>query len=164
MVKMNKSNEDDIVCPLCDSSEISDRIYNITINDTPLLLHDEVGEIYQCMNPECRSYLEKVNSKIIAISKSELIRRQKDITDLLVAEREIALGRRYPKAVEFAATAEISESLSGVLYTMTVETDFHRAYTIEELFEACAKLGYHPSKVDNVRIPYVLSWLKEYKD
>jgi len=164
MVKMNKSNEDDIVCPLCDSSDISDRIHSITIDSTSLLLHDEVGEIYQCLNPECMAYLEKVNSKIIVISKSELIRRQKDITDLLVAEREIAVGRRYPKAVEAAAKAELSESLSGVLYTMTIETEYHRAYTIEELFEACTKLGYHPSKVDNVRIPYVLSWLKEYKD
>lgn len=55
------------------------------------------------------------------------------------------------------------EILSGVLYHYTSKTPFYRAYTVDELLDACDALGYHPSNVDNARIPYVLSWLKENK-
>jgi len=55
------------------------------------------------------------------------------------------------------------EVLSDVLYHYTSKTSF-RAYTVDELLDACDALGFHPSRVDNSRIKFVLAWLKENKE
>lgn len=165
-IKMNKSDgEETIVCPVCEKTSEIIRVASISVDTTPLLLHDDVGKIYQCMNPECMEYLEKVNDEFKHITKQELIRRQKEITDLLVTEAEIARARVAPTGVAAAiAKAEAGRALSAVLYHLTSETAFHRAYTVEEILDACNKLGFNPLEVDNRRIGFVLNWLREYKD
>ena len=163
-MKMNNAkNNVSIVCPVCKKTSDIVRIYSITVDSTPLMLHDEIGELYQCQNPECLSYLIKARDRFEPISKIELIRRQKEITDLLVAESEVARSRVYPKGMEAALKAEMAEALSGVLYHLSAESPYHRAYGIDEILEACEKLGFNPSKVDNRRIGFVLNWLKENK-
>lgn len=158
---MNKlSDSETIVCPVCDVTSEITRVDNIRINDTPLLLHDDVGEIYLCMNPDCREYLEKVNDEFKVIKKIELIRRQKEITDLLATEAEITKARLFPRLAEI----EAGKILSRVLYHLTSETMHHRAYSVAEVLEACKAIGFNPGDVDNRRISFVLTWLRDYKD
>jgi len=58
----------------------------------------------------------------------------------------------------------ISAVLSRVLYHLKTDTSpIHRAYTTEEIFDACDALGFHPGDVDNRSISFVLGWLKENK-
>lgn len=160
----NPSNTETIVCPECGATAEIIRISSITIDTVPLMLHNDVGEIYQCMNPTCMEYLEKVNDEFKVIKKIDLIRRQKEITDLLATESEIAKAKLYPKTVEAAiAKADVGKLLSSTLYTLTAESVFRRAYTVEEILEACAKIGLHPGDVDNSTIPYVVAWLEENK-
>lgn len=159
-MKVNKSNNTEtIVCPKCGATAEIIRISSITIDSTPILLHDAVGEIYQCMNPACLEYLEKVNDEFKVIEKTELFRRQKDITDLLTTEAEATKARLFPRVAEF----EAGRVLSGTLYTLTAGSDFRRAYSVEEIIEACKAVGLHPSAVDNATIPYVVAWLEENK-
>lgn len=164
-MKVNKlSNTKTIVCPECGATAEVIRISSITIDTAPLMLHNDVGEIYQCMNPVCMKYLEKVNDEFKVIKKIELIRRQKEITDLLAGEAELAKSRLAPRAVEVAiAKAEAGRILSSALYTLTAESVFRRAYSVEEILEACAAVGLHPEAVDNSTIPLVVGWLEEHK-
>jgi hypothetical protein len=170
MIKMSDDKDvkpeplEKIVCPVCGTTAEVIKISSISIDGTPIILHEDVGEVYQCMNPECMSYLLKVNSKFEPITKRELLSRQKEITDLLSKEAEISKARLYPSGYITAMRAEMGESLSYVLYHLTSATEFHRAYTIEEVLEACNALGFNPRQVDNSRIKFVLGWLKENKE
>lgn len=168
MIKMNNDNKDikpepleKIVCPACNTTSEIIRISSISIDGTPIMLHNDVGEVYQCMNPECMSYLLRVDNKFIPIEKLELLRRQKEITDLIYTESEISKARLQPKGYATAMRAELGASLSRTLYHLTSQTEFHRAYTVEEILKACESFGFNPSDVDNSRIKFVLSWLKE---
>ena len=164
-MKNQKNNKPErIVCPVCKETSEIIRVGSITVNDVPMLLHEDVGEVYQCMNPACLEYLIKVHDKYEPISRIELLRRQKEITDLLAAEAGVARARLYPKAAEIAIKAEMGGALSSLLYHYTSKTPYYRAYSVDELFEACTALGFNPSKVGNKQIGYILSWLKEYKD
>lgn len=173
MIKMNDDKEvkpepfyplERIVCPVCGITSEIIRVGSISIDGTPIILHEDVGEIYQCMNLNCMSYLLKVDKKFEHITKFDLLKRQKEITDLLTSEAEIAKARLYPKGYLVAMKAEMGESLSYVLYHLTSATAFHRAYTVEEVLEACEALGFNPRQVDNSRIKFVLGWLREHKE
>jgi hypothetical protein len=158
----NKNSIGDILCPVCKSSDVVS-VASVTVNGTPLLLHAEIGEVWQCMNPECWSYFLKVNGEFKPIERMELLRRQKEITDLLVAEQEVSRARFYPRAMEVVVKAEMAEALSSLLYHLTAESQFHRSYGIEEIIEACDSLGFNPREVGSRRIGFVLTWLKENK-
>ena len=161
---MNKSKDaNTIVCPACTRTTDITRIHSIPIDDSPIMLHEDVGEIYQCGHADCISYILKVNNKFESISKFDLLKRQKEITDMLIAESEVARARVYPKGAEIAAKVEMADVLSTVLYHLTAESPHHRAYLVDEVIEACETLGFNPSKVDNKRIGFVLGWLKENK-
>lgn len=164
-VNINKSSDaKTIICPACGKTSEITKVDRITIDTAPILLHDDVGEIYLCMNPECREYIEKVNEDFKGIKKIELIKRQKEITDLLAGEAEIAKARLAPRAVEAAiAKAEAGRILSSALYTLTAGSVFRRAYGVEEILEACAAVGLQPEAVDNSTIPLVVGWLEEHK-
>lgn len=165
-MKMTKSNDDikTIVCPACGKTTEVTRVYSIPVNESPILLHDDVGEVYQCGHADCMAYLLKVRDKFEHVSKLVLLRRQKEISDLLTAEAEVARARLVPAVVETArAMAEAGRLLSSTLYTLTAGSIFRRAYTVEEIIEACAALGFNPSVVDNDTIPHVVAWLEENK-
>lgn len=164
-VNINKSSDaKTIICPVCDKTSEITIVDRITIDTTSILLHDAVGEIYLCMNPECNEYLEKVNEEFKGIKKIELIKRQKEITDLLAGEAEIAKARLVPAVVEAAiAKADVGRLLSSTLYTLTAGSDFRRAYSVEEILEACTATGLQPSAVDNSTIPFIVGWLEEHK-
>lgn len=165
MVKMNKSQNDEVLCPVCSSSDVI-RISTLAVDGVPaIMLHEDVGDVYQCQNPECLSYFLKVNDKFESITKLELLRRQKDITDLLAAEADVSRARLVPSVVEVElAKAEAGRLFSGVLYHLTSATIHHRAYTVEEIIEACKTIGFNPLDVDNRRIGFVLNWLREHKE
>jgi len=161
---MKKSDDaKTIVCPLCGETTEVTRVYSIPINESPVMLHDDVGEVYQCEHADCMAYLLRVRDKFEHITKFNLLKRQKEITDLLVAEAGVARARLYPNAMEAAAMAEMADVLSTVLYHLTSENPYHRAYSVEEILDACKTLGFNPSKVDNKRIGFVLGWLQEHK-
>ena len=159
----NPKDTKTIICPACGKTTEVTRVYTIPVNESHIVLHDDVGEVYECGHADCMAYLLKVRDKFEHISKLDLLKRQKEITDLLTAEAEVARARMYPKAMETAAMVEMAESLSTVLYHLTSENPYHRAYSVEEVFEACKTLGFNPSKVDNRRIGFVLGWLQEHK-
>jgi hypothetical protein len=170
MIKMNDDNKElkpepleRIVCPVCGTTAEIIRIGSVYIDGTPVILHEDVGKVYQCLNPECMNYLLRVDNKFNPIEKFELLRRQKEITDLLTKEAEISKAMLHPKGYITAMRAEMGDVLSSVLYHLTSSTNFHRAYTVEETLEACEALGFNPRQVDNSRIKFVLSWLKENK-
>ena len=164
LVKMEKSNDiKTIICPVCKKTTEVVRIYSIPVDTSPMMLDDDIGEVYQCGHADCMAYLLRVNDAFEPISKFGLLKRQKEITDLLVAESDIARARLYPKAMEAAAMSEMGDVLSTVLYHLTSESPYHPAYTIEEVLDACKTLGFNPSKVDNKRIGFVLGWLQEHK-
>jgi len=163
-VKMNKLNDArTIVCPVCDKTTEIVMVYSVPVDGSFIMLHDDVGEVYQCGHADCMSYLLKVRDKFEHISKFDLLRRQKEITDLLAAEAGIARARLYPKAMEAAAMVEMADVLSTVLYHLTSENPYHRAYSVEEILDACKTLGFNPSKVGNKQIGFVLGWLQENK-
>ena len=172
MVKMNKSKDDDykpepyeigetIVCPVCKETSDIVKIDVISIDDVKVRLHEDVGDIWRCMNFECLEYLIKVKDKYEPITKTKIIKEQTKITKFLAAELEAA---RVPSVVEAElAKVEAGRALSGILYNLTVGDMFDRAYTVKELLDACKALGIHPSNVDNDSIVYVVSWLRERK-
>jgi len=169
---MNKSKDDDykpkpyeigetIVCPVCKKTSDIIKIDFISIDDVKVRLHEDVGDIWRCMNFDCLEYLIKVNDKYEPISRDDIMDKQSNITKFLAAELEAA---RVPSVVEAElAKVEAGRALSGILYNLTVGDMFDRAYTIEELLEACKALGLHPSNVYNDSIVYVVSWLRERK-
>jgi len=164
MIKMNKSNNnayETITCPVCKKESDIDKIDFIIVDDVKVDLHEDVGDIWQCMNPDCLEYLIKVNDEYDPITKTKIIKEQTRITKFLAAELEAA---RVPSVVEAeVAKIEAGRALSGILYNLTVGDMFDRAYTIKELLDACKALGLHPSNVDNDSIVYVVSWLREHK-
>lgn len=163
-MKMSKSNDvKTIVCPMCGETTEVTRIYSVPIDGSPIMLHDDVGEVYQCGHADCMAYLLKVRDKFEHISKFDLLKRQKEITDLLTAEAGIARARMFPRAMAIAAKVEMAEVLSTVLYHLTSENPYHRAYSVDEVLEACETLGFNPSKVGNKQIGFVLGWLQEHK-
>jgi len=158
----NPKDTKTIVCPECGKTTEVTRVYTIPIDESPILLHDDVGEVYQCGHADCMTYMLMVRDKFVSISKFDLLKRQKEITDLLAAESGLARSRLYPRAMEAAVMAEVADVLSTVLYHLTSESPYHRAYSVEEILEACKTLGFNPSKVDNKRIGFVLGWLTEH--
>ena len=165
IVKMNKksnSNSKDEVCHVC-SAELLPTL-SIMVNGTAVTLYKEMGEVYQCTAPECDLYFLKVNSKLEQVTKLGILRMQREITELLETERKAVRAEVFPMAMASAERSELGRSLSRLLWLMTTENVFHRAYTIEELYEACNSLGVNPSDVDNDMIPVVMTWLKEHKD
>lgn len=163
-MKMKKLNDiKTIICPLCEKTTDVVRVYSIPINESPILLHDDVGEVYQCGHADCMAYLLLIRGEYKHISKFDLLKRQKEITDLLVAEAGIARARFYPRAMEAAVMVEMADVMSTVLYHLTSENPYHRAYSVEEVLEACKILGFNPSKVGNKQIGFVLGWLQEHK-
>jgi len=163
-MKMSKSNDvKTTVCPACGKTTEVVRIYSIPVNESPILLHDDIGEVYQCGHADCMAYLLKVRDKFEVITKLDLLKRQKEITDLLAAEAGIARARLYPKAMEAAVLVEMADVLSTVLYHLTSENPYHRAYSVDEILNACKAIGFNPSKVGNKQIGFVLGWLQEHK-
>ena len=160
-MKMTKSNNNEVLCPECGSSEVV-IITDLSVDALPAMrLHEAVGEVYQCQIPDCMSYFLKVKDKFEYISKFDLIKKQNAITVALAAEAEAARAMLVPSVVE----AEIAgRTLSPILYNLTVGDMYDRAYTVKELLDACKALGIHPSNVDNDSIVYVVSWLREHKD
>lgn len=162
-MKVNKvSDSSDMVCPVCGAELLP--IRSIKVNNTMITLSEDIGDVYQCTAPECALYFLKVDSKLEQVTKIEILRLHKEITDLLETERKAARAEVYPTAMAAAERSEIGRALSRLLWLMTTENVFHRAYSIEELYEACAAMGVNPSDVDNDMIPCVLTWLKENKD
>lgn len=166
-MKMNKSNDTEIetiTCPVCGFYTDVERLIELKIDSRVMELHEDVGFIIQCVNPECAEYLEKIDSDFKLITKIELIRRQLEITDLLAKEIGLARARLVPTVVEAEIVkAEAGRILSPTLYTLTAKSIFRRAYTVDELLEACSALGLHPSTIDNATIHLVVTWLEEYK-
>jgi len=164
LMKMSKASDDskDMICPVCDAELLP--IRSMKINSTMITLSEDIGEVYQCTAPECALYFLKVDSKLEQVTKIEILRLQSEITGLLETERKAARAEIYPTAMASAERSEIGRALSRLLWTFTTENVFHRAYSIEELYEACDAMGVNPSDVDNEMIPCVLTWLKENKD
>ncbi len=164
MKKNNNQEIERIICPVCKETSEIIRVSSITVDDVPMILHKDVGEIYQCMNPACLEYLVKVHGKYEPISRIEILKRQKEITDLLEAEAGISRARLFPREAEIAMRAERGRALSPLLYHYTSETPHYRAYSVDELLEACDALGFNPSDVGNRQIGFILTWLREHKD
>ena len=162
--KNNKTEIERIVCPVCKETSEIIRVSSITVNDVPMMLHEDVGEIYQCMNPDCLEYIVMVHGKYEHITRIEILRRQKEITDLLAAEAGVARAKLYPKAAAVAMRAEMGGVLSPLLYHNTSKTPYYRAYSVDELVEACTAIGFNPSTVGNRQIGFILNWLSEHKD
>lgn len=163
LMKVNKVSDDgDMVCPVCGAELLP--IRSIRVNSTMITLSEDIGDVYQCTAPECSLYFLKVDSKLEQVTKIEILRLQKEITDLLETERKAARAEIYPTAMEAAEKSEMGRALSRLLWTFTTENIFHRAYTIDELYKACTLLGVNPSDVDNDMIPIVMTWLKENLD
>lgn len=166
-MKMNKSKGNEIetiICPVCGYYTEAERLIELKVDSRITELHGDVGFIIQCVNPDCAEYLEKIDSDFKLITKMELIRRQLEITDFLTKEEELARARLVPTVVEAEIVkAEAGRILSPTLYTLTAKSIFRRAYTVDELLEACSALGLHPSTIDNATIPHVVAWLEEHK-
>jgi len=167
MIKMNKSNNNKIEtinCPVCGFYTEVERLIELKIDSKVTELHGDVGFIIQCVNPDCAVYLEKINDEFKLITKRKLIERQLEITDFLVKDAELSRIKLVPTAVEAErAKIEAGRVLSPTLYTLTAESIYRRAYTVDEILEACSTMGFHPSTVDNSTIPYVVAWLEEHK-
>ena len=165
-MKMNKVGNDnssnEAVCPVCGAELLP--LLSIRINDTSVTLYEDIGEVYQCTAPECGLYFLRVNSKLEQVTKLEILRMQREITELLETERKAVRAEVFPMAMASAERSELGRSLSRLLWLMTVENVFHRAYSIEELYKACTAMGVNPSDVDNDMIPCVMTWLKENLD
>lgn len=162
---MNKKSSDDsnnTVCPICGSELLP--TLAIKVNDTSITLYEDMGKVYQCTAPECGLYFLRVNSKLEQVTKLEILRMQREITELLETERKAVRAEVFPMAMASAERSEIGKALSRLLWLLTTENVFHRAYTIEELYEACAAMGVNPSDVDNDMIPCIMTWLQEHKD
>lgn len=169
MIKMNKSNNnaepyeirETIICPVCKETSDIVKIDRISVDDEPIRLHKDVGDIWQCERAECMEYLIKVKDKYEPISRRKIIEEQEKITKFLAVEAEVA---RVPSFVEAEiAKADAGRMLSFVLYHLTSETMHHRAYSVEEILEACKAIGFNPLDVDNRRIGFVLNWLRDHK-
>jgi hypothetical protein len=157
-----KSKGSSVVCPVC-SAELLPTL-SIKVNDTAITLYEDMGEVYQCTAPECNLYFLKMNGKLEQVTKLEILRMQREITELLETERKAVRAEVFPMAMASAEKSELGRALSRLLWTFTTENVLHRAYTIEELYKACTSLGVNPSDVDNDMIPIVMTWLKENLD
>ena len=162
MNKKSSGSSNTEVCPVCKSELLP--VLSIKVNDTAITLYEDMGEVYQCTAPECGLYFLRVNSKLEQVTKLEILRMQRELTELLETERRAVRAEVYPMAMESAERAEMGRALSRLLWTFTTEKVLHRAYTIEELYKACTSLGVNPSDVDNNMIPIVMTWLKENLD
>jgi hypothetical protein len=162
MDKKSSGNSKDTTCPVCGAELLP--TLSIKVNDTAVTLYEDMGEVYQCTAPECNLYFLKVNGKLEQVTKLEILRMQKEITELLEAERKAVRAEVFPMAMDSAEKSELGRSLSRLLWLLTTKNVFHRAYSIEELYEACSAMGVNPSDVDNDMIPCVLTWLQEHKD
>lgn len=168
-MKVSKSKNEEIikiVCPVCTITTEAEKITRIFIAGEETRLYDEVGKIYQCGNPECGEYLEKIDDEFRLIKKTELIERQTKITDYLAKEAELARARLIPAVVEAEIIkAEAGRALSPLLFHLTADRPpVHRAYSVTEVLDACRAIGFNPLEVGSRRIGFVLNWLKEYKD
>jgi len=55
--------------------------------------------------------------------------------------------------------------LSNELVPLTItEGKIHRAYTVEEILEACHEIGFNPKEVKGSMVGFVLHWLKKHKN
>jgi len=116
--------------------------------------------IYEC--PEGGEYYILVDNELKAINAIDIVKKQKEHTELVKSIGETS-KIFSPLEKEAERIEMVDRILSDALYPLTVEESFHRAYSVEEIIEACNALGFHPKKVKGRMIGFVQNWLFKNK-
>ena len=125
---------------------------SIKYGNTNVAIPDEL-EIFECPVGE-ELYIIK-DYEPVPISKSEVYD--------LVSSYDKQKKFMTPLEERIERLQKVGEYLSPGLFHLTKESKFHRAYTVDEIVEACDALGFPPKTVEGNMIGAVMSWLKKNK-
>jgi len=121
---------------------------------------DQSLGIYEC--PSGGEYYILVDDELKSISPIDIVKKQKEHTELVKSISETSKVFS-PLEKEAERIEMIDRVLSDALYPLTVEESFHRAYSVEEIIQACNALGFHPKKVKGEMVGFVFDWLFKNK-
>ena len=144
------------VCPSCGTELFP--VTSVSVVGRKVPVAPELN-IYQC--PNCERYFQLKDNELYPITVPEIVEKENKLVEM--AER--IGGELYKSDVEIRMERllKIADWMSTPLFSFMKRTKFHRAYTPDEILEACMALGFNPKEVSGNMLRFIQSWLYEHK-
>lgn len=149
-----KINKD--ICPNCGGVLLP--VAQVPFMGANVPISEEL-HIFEC--PSCEEYFRKKHGEFYPMELAEIVELQHS----LVEKTKSLTGRGVVTTIEDKLEFYnfITENLSSELAGLLQENKFHRAYTLDEILEACKTLGINPKTCYGQLTRMVTGWLYSHK-